>query len=128
MRATSLLAWVWIGCSSCSSPGQTQPPVVVGGLSGAAGTCDDVLPSADSFDRALARARCEHPDMLVHPRCYRLERVPAPGQAHLYALSIDTPVERCDLGGTTSARIASSCVRKDGSTSLVDGSAASCRE
>jgi len=116
-----LLLW------GCSSGHTTQPPVVVGGLSGSGGTCDDVVPSADPFDRALARARCEHPDMLVHPRCYKLERVPAPGQAHVFALSMSTPVERCDLGGTTSARIASYCVQKDGKASLVD-TPSSCRE
>jgi hypothetical protein len=109
--------------TACSA-GSTQPPVVVSGLSG--GTCDEVIPAADPYDAAMAQARCEHPDMLVHPRCYVLVRVPAPGDAHLYALEMSTPVDRCDLGGTTTARIASYCVGKDGKATLV-GPTAICR-
>ena len=114
-----------IGFAGCSGSAQTQPPVVVTGMTG--GTCDDNLPGNDPFDRAMARARCDHPDMLVHPRCYTLARAPAAGQARVYALTLSTPVDRCDTGGTTNAQIASYCVRKDGTTSLVD-SPASCRE
>ncbi len=121
------LLLVLIVCAGCSGTAQTQPPVVVTGMSGSVGTCEDGQPGADPFDRAMARARCDHPDMLVHPRCYTLARAPARGQARLFALTVSTPVERCDVGGTTSTQIASYCVRKDGTTSLVD-SAASCRE
>ncbi len=123
MRA---LAFVLLLGTACSA-GRTQPPVVVSGLSGGGGTCDDVVPGKDPFDAAMAKARCEHPDMLVHPRCYALERVAAPGDAHLYALSMSTPVDRCDLGGTTTTRIAHYCVHGDGKASSTDGSASSCR-
>ena len=117
-----------LGTACCAGP--TQPTVVVSGLSGGGGTCDDVVPGKDPFDAAMAKARCEHPDMLVHPRCYVLQRVAAPGDAHLYALDLSTPVDRCDLGGTTSTRIASYCVGKDGKAMLVTGQGlpAGCRE
>jgi len=79
------------GCSRCSGhAGGTQPPVVI--HEGAA-ECASVpaAPARDPYDAALARARCEHPDMLVHPRGWILRRVPSPPAVVRFALDQTLP-------------------------------------
>jgi len=45
---------------------------------GGAGACDETVGAEDAEGRALIRARCDHPDMLVHPNAWLLRRVAAP--------------------------------------------------
>jgi hypothetical protein len=56
---------------------ETQPTVTIATGSGGA-TCDEGAAIQDPYEAALARARCDHPDMLVHPDRYVLKRVPSP--------------------------------------------------
>jgi hypothetical protein len=71
------------GCSGRA--GGTQPPVVI---QESAARCDrtPAVPGRDPYESALARARCEHPDMLVHPRAYVLRRVASPPNVARFAL------------------------------------------
>jgi hypothetical protein len=60
------------GCSGGAAP--RQDTIVIGSDQL---TCDDATSTQDAYESALARARCEHPDMLVHPQAYVIRRVPS---------------------------------------------------
>lgn len=51
-----------------------------------ADACSATLATRDPYEAALARARCEHPDMLVHPRRYLVRRVPSGPDVARFAL------------------------------------------
>ena len=58
--------------------------------------CDEIPPGQDPYEGALARARCEHPDMLVHPRAWLVRRVPSPPMVARFALDrAETHVTEC---------------------------------
>jgi hypothetical protein len=59
---------------------------VVIGASAGGSTCDDMMPAQDPYEAVLARARCEHPDMLVHADWYVVRRVPSPPNVTRFAL------------------------------------------
>ena len=78
---------------ACGAPGPTQPTVVVHASLAA---CDEIPPGQDPYEGALARARCEHPDMLVHPRAWLVRRVPSPPMVARFALDrAETHVTEC---------------------------------
>lgn len=60
----------------------TQPTIVVG----PGDACTETVSGQSRDDAVLARARCEHPDMLIHPRRYLLRRIPSPPTTARYAL------------------------------------------
>ena len=56
----------------------------------------EIPPGQDPYEGALARARCEHPDMLVHPRAWLVRRVPSPPMVARFALDrAETHVTEC---------------------------------
>jgi len=84
---------------ACSSPGPTQSTVVVrpGDACGEA-----TIAGQDPFETALARARCEHPDMLVHPGDWVLQRVASPPNVRRFALTRSGAVDcvyQVDMAG-----------------------------
>jgi hypothetical protein len=60
------------GCGATAA--RTQPPVVIHATTAG---CAETMPGQDPYEAALAAARCEHPDMLVHPRLWVVRRVPS---------------------------------------------------
>lgn len=64
------------------SPHATQPTVVLR----PADACSGAIAPQDPYEAALARARCEHPEMLVHPRRYLVRRVPSGADVARFAL------------------------------------------
>lgn len=80
-----LIALFLAGCSG----GTTQPTVVVGGSSGGVLACDETVVGQDAYESATNLARCEHPDMLVHPRAWILRRMPSPPDVARFALEHD---------------------------------------
>lgn len=68
----------FVGCGATP----TQPTVVVRSTD----TCGETTLLRDAYEAALARARCEHPDMLVHPHAYALRRVPSAPNVKRFSL------------------------------------------
>ncbi len=77
----ALVAFFLAGLVGCGAT-RTQPTVVVR----SADACGEARPLGDAYEAALARARCEHPDMLVHPHAYTLRRVPSAPNVKRFAL------------------------------------------
>ncbi len=79
-----MIALFLAGCSAAA----TQPTVVVGGGGGVL-ACDETVVAQDPYESAMNLARCEHPDMLVHPRAWVLRRIPSPPSVSRFALERD---------------------------------------
>jgi hypothetical protein len=75
---------------ACSSVAPTQATVVVR----PGDACNETTPFQDPYDAVLARARCEHPDMLVHPLDWIVRRAPSPPGVRRFALEHQHQVER----------------------------------
>lgn len=48
--------------------------------------CTDVPTAQDPYEAVLERARCEHPDMLVHPEWYVVRPIAAPPNVARFAV------------------------------------------
>jgi hypothetical protein len=78
--------------AACSGHGATQPTVVVR-ASASSLACDDSVVAQDAYDSVMNRARCDHPDMLVHPAAWALRRVPSRIEVKRFALEHDGRVD-----------------------------------
>lgn len=84
----------------------TQPPVVIHERTA---ECEATppAPGGDPYESVLARARCDHPDMLVHPRWYLVRRVPSrPSVARFTLDQTNAGTTECcyEVAGTGPAR------------------------
>jgi hypothetical protein len=78
-----LLCACFAGCGGNART--TSAHVVIPG----APACYDEIPDQDPYEAVMVRARCEHPDMLVHPMAYVIRRVPAPADVARYVIDRD---------------------------------------